>query len=653
MHRILLVGCLNLTLLSTTSFAQEFLDRDSLWTELRKSEVDTSKVLLYIQLGQQYENNNPDSALVLYEEALHLSRELNYTMGVIKYYTNATYVYNVLGRYDTALVLNLQSVEIARAFGNQERLAACLANVGSSYLNLRNYEASIDYTLQALRVYESLKMTLQLSSLASNLSVIYRETSQLDKSLEYGRRGVTYARGSESQYHLIMALNNLALVYTEMSKPDEAIVLLQESLKLSKETENVWSQITVNLNMVDAYIKLSQFDNLKPYLDEALHLSEVVDDQESIVIIMKGYSIYNLYTGAIDQAEKYGLEALRLATENKYPLHMASVLDQLSKVSLMQHDFVKSNRYAFMSDSIQNTIFNEEIVSNIQQLEAQFKSNEQLAQIRQLEEEAGRNRIFILSLVAAFIGVAAIVLLAYRTYSQKKKIHDRDSLLQQSRIEQLEKEKQLLASEAIIRGQEEERTRMAKDLHDGLGGMLSGVKFSLTNMKVNTMLDADATLVFERALDMLDHSIQELRRVAHNMMPEVLINFGLSEAVRGYCESIQQTKLLTIDFNSIGMTERVSKEVEIQSFRIIQELLNNVLRHANAQQVVVQLSKHDDQLFITVEDDGVGFDVGSMRDKNSAGLANIRNRLNLLKGTMEIDSTPDKGTSVEINIALK
>jgi signal transduction histidine kinase len=306
-----------------------------------------------------------------------------------------------------------------------------------------------------------------------------------------------------------------------------------------------------------------------------------------------------------------------------------------------------------MSDSTQSTIFNEQIASNIQNLEAQFKSSQQLAQIQQLEEQANRNRIFILSLVAAFFAVITIVVLVYRTYSQRKKILDRDSLLQQSRIEQLEKEKQLLASEAIIRGQEEERTRMAKDLHDGLGGMLSGVKFSLTNMKVNTILDADSTLVFERALDMLDHSIQELRRVAHNMMPEVLINFGLSEAVRGYCESIQQTKLITIEFNSIGMTERVSKEVEIQSFRIIQELLNNVLRHANAQQVVVQLSKHDDHLFITVEDDGKGFDVAVMSDKNSAGLANIRNRLNLLKGTMEIDSTPDKGTSVEINIALK
>ena len=121
--------------------AQDFYDRDSLWQVFKKSIPDTSRVLLYIQLGQQYENNNPDSAILLYESALHLSEDLNYIPGIIKYYTNVTYVYNLLGRYDTSLVLNLKSVEIARGFGNQERLGACLANVGTSYMTLKNYHA--------------------------------------------------------------------------------------------------------------------------------------------------------------------------------------------------------------------------------------------------------------------------------------------------------------------------------------------------------------------------------------------------------------------------------------------------------------------------------------------------------------------------------
>lgn len=637
--------------LSADSFSQEFLNRDSLWNEFKKSKADTNRVMLYIQLGQQYENNNPDSALMLYEGSLQLSRKLDYTMGVIKYYTNATYVYNILGRYDTALVLNLQSVDIARAYGNHERLAACLANVGASYINLKNYEASIEFTLQALEVYESLQFDDKLSSLTSNLCAIYREIGQLDKALEFGLQSILYARQAKSDYHLILALNNLALVYNELNKPEQAISIIKESLILSEETDNVWAQITANLNLVDAYIKLSRFGEIKPFLDEAMRFSKDVDDQESIVVALRGYSIYYLYAGLTDEAEKFGFESLRIAKENNYSFHIFKAMDQLARVALIQKDYVKGNYYSMMSDSIQNAIFNERIATNIQGLEAEFKSKQQQNQINELEEQAGQNRIYLMSLVVAFLAISTIVALAYRTNYQKKKIHERDSLLQKSRIDQLEKEKQLMASEAIIRGQEEERARMAKDLHDGLGGMLSGVKFSLTNMKTSTVLDSDSTLVFERAMDMLDHSIQELRRVAHNMMPEVLVKFGLKEAVRGFCESIQQTKLVKIDFNAIDITERFDKEVEIQSFRIIQELLNNVLRHAKATQVLVQLSLHNDQLFITVEDDGVGFDKDKLADKNSSGLANIRNRLDLLKGKMEIDSTSE-GTSVEITIAL-
>jgi signal transduction histidine kinase len=358
-----------------------------------------------------------------------------------------------------------------------------------------------------------------------------------------------------------------------------------------------------------------------------------------------------LYSGFPDQAEKFGFESLQLARKNNYPFHIFKAMDQLSKIALANKDYRLSNHYAFMSDSIQISIFNERIANNIQGLEAEFKSKQQQNQITELEEQANQNRIYLLSLVVALLAVGAIVTLALRTYYQKKKIIDRDSLLQHSRIDQLEKEKQLLASEAIIRGQEEERARMAKDLHDGLGGMLSGVKFSLTNMKTSTVLDSDSTLVFERAMDMLDHSIQELRRVAHNMMPEVLVKFGLREAVRGFCESIQQTRLVKIDFNAIEITERFQREVEIHSFRIVQDLINNVLRHAKATHVLVQLSLHNDQLFITVEDDGIGFDKNKLSDMSSAGLANIKNRLDLLNGKMEIDSSSD-GTTVEITIAI-
>src|SRR6185436_16432928 len=124
--------------------------------------------------------------------------------------------------------------------------------------------------------------------------------------------------------------------------------------------------------------------------------------------------------------------------------------------------------------------------------------------------------------------------------------------LQQQRISELEKDRQLVAVDSMLKGQEEERSRLAKDLHDALGGLLSGVKFSLSNMKDNLIITPDNMTVFERSLDMIDTSIKELRRVAHNMMPEMLVKFGLDEALKEYCNSINATKLLTVNYQSFG-----------------------------------------------------------------------------------------------------
>ena len=142
--------------------------------------------------------------------------------------------------------------------------------------------------------------------------------------------------------------------------------------------------------------------------------------------------------------------------------------------------------------------------------------------------------------------------LGYRNFRHRQQLAKQQDELQQQRIRELEKDKQLVAVDSMLKGQEEERSRLAKDLHDGLGGLLSGVKFSLSNMKDNLIVTPDNMAVFERSLDMIDTSIQELRRVAHNMMPEMLTKFGLDEALKEYCNTVNATKLLAVKYQSLG-----------------------------------------------------------------------------------------------------
>jgi signal transduction histidine kinase len=216
----------------------------------------------------------------------------------------------------------------------------------------------------------------------------------------------------------------------------------------------------------------------------------------------------------------------------------------------------------------------------------------------------------------------------------------------------LEKDKQLAAVDAMLKGQEDERNRLAKDLHDGLGGLLSGVKFSLSNMKDNLIITPENMAVFERSLDMLDTSIRELRRVAHNMMPEMLTRFGLDEALKEYCSSVNATKMVIVKYQSVGMESRFDQSAEIIIYRIIQELVNNILKHAMATEAFIQLVKENSRLNIVVEDNGKGFDTGMLETNKGAGWVNIRSRVEYLKGQLDVHSEPGKGTLVNIEFNL-
>lgn len=644
--------------MAMTLSAQDYYDRDSLWRVFEKSQLDTNRVHLYIQLGQQYETNNPDSALLLYEQALKLSQQLNYTRGIISYYTNATYVYNIQGNYDTALILNLKSVEIARAFGDPERLAACLGNVGATYISMRQHEKALEYQLQIIPLYEKLNNQIKLSTLYSNLSYTYSNIKQYKKAIEYGEMSLRIGRAIKNDYSITTTLVNLSTVYILVGEVQRAVNALDEARAIAKRTNNQYALLITSLNLGDASIKLGNFSKLETYYDEALVLAKKLGDQESVVIALRGKALDNFYKKKIGEAELFVNQSLQLAMADNMIDQIGKAYTVLADIAVLKGDFKTNNYYAIKSDSIRNLLLNESIAENIQELEAKYESEKKEQQIKDLTQAAEikdlsikQNRLFNFILVGSLIAVLAIALLTRRTLQQKKRILEKENALNQSRITELEKEKQLMASEAVIKGQDEERGRLAKDLHDGLGGLLSGVKFSLANMKSTVILDADSALVFERSLDMLDHSISELRRVAHNMMPEVLVKFGLSEALKSYCDRMRESQIFKIDFQSIGMDERLSSNTEIFVYRIVQELLNNTAKHAKATQVLVQLARQNSEVSITVEDNGIGFEKPGV-DTAGIGWANIRSRVDYLKGKLDVQSSRGQGTSVHITIPV-
>ena len=343
------------------------------------------------------------------------------------------------------------------------------------------------------------------------------------------------------------------------------------------------------------------------------------------------------------------MQSFNIAETNQFFIEKQYSMETLSRIYFALHDMETGYKYLRAADALADSILSDQIRKNTLELEAKYQSEQKELHIEKLESDKQIQQLTISrknTLNYILIGSAAalliISLLGYRNYTHKQHI-------QEQRISELETEKKLTATEAILKGEEQERTRLSKDLHDGLGGMLSGIKYSLNTMKGNLIMTPDNAQAFERSMDMLDSSIQEMRRVAHNMMPEALVKFGLDTALKDFCNDISKSGALNVSYQSIGVENlQLAQTTAISIYRIVQELVNNTLKHAAANNVVVQLSHTDGVFTVTVEDDGRGFDTALLNISKGIGWDNIKNRVEFLKGKLDVSSQANKGTSVHI-----
>lgn len=237
-----------------------------------------------------------------------------------------------------------------------------------------------------------------------------------------------------------------------------------------------------------------------------------------------------------------------------------------------------------------------------------------------------------------------------RRYRDKRLIAEQENKINKQLINELEKEKQLVATHAVLAGEENERRRLARDLHDGLGSILTGVKLKLANMKGNYILDEENRTDFGNALTMLDSAVSELRRVAHNLMPEALIKYGLKDALEDFCTNLENSNVKVI-FRFYGNFSRVDQKLETGSFRIVQELVNNALKHSGATQIIVQMVQEDSRLSLSVQDNGKGFDKNIIDKINTVGLNSIKSRVASLNDLIDIYTEEGKGTEIEVEFS--
>jgi two-component system NarL family sensor kinase len=634
------------------------LNRDSLLRLLPAAKDDTSKVLLLISTGSVYEHNQPDSALYYYKAAGDLSKKINWPVGILKYISNYTAVLNVQDKYSESLSLNLQAIDLSKKINNNLQLACAYENTAASFYGLKNFTAAVDHFLKAATLLEQINDKPRLVISYGNLAAIMTDLDEYDRSYEYGLKAIRLSRDLDDKYSLEEALINTGNTLSYLKKRDSALVLLQQAKLLAAGLNDRLTTLTADIDIADIYRGEGNYTGMKKEADECLTLSLSIGNKEGAAESYLDIGYYYFYQKEFAKAKENETVASGIALQNNLPELIQKCYLLAGDISLATGDLAEFTKFRSLKDSMQNLTINNRILRNSEELEAKYSLDKKQSeidslskekQIRELNLAARKNLNMVLA--GAVIILLLLAFLYHKNYRQRKKLLMAGAVQQQQRITRLEQEKQLSAAESILQGQDEERKRLAKDLHDGLGGILSATKYSLSNIKNSMIITEESAAAFERGMALLDKSINELRRVSHNMMPEALVKFGLDTALRDYCNSINQSGAVKLSYQSFDLTDDTVPPAKASViYRIVQELINNTMKHAGAENALVQLILKNEALSIAVEDDGKGFDPAVLHEHTGIGYSNLQNRVTYLKGTLDMQTAEGKGVSINIEI---
>jgi two-component system, NarL family, sensor kinase len=637
--------CFVILLFSNLSFSQQK-DIDSIQKILKGKLTLSERALKMKDLAMYFEIVDTTKSIKCYNDALLFAKKNNLDYETAVIYQNKSFVYASAGFYKKA-IKNLEEallfLEKVKNNKKPEIRPKIYSLLGTNYRYLNDNKKASFYYLKSIWDFENLKLYSQVVTNYANLANLYKVLNEYDKQLECGEKALLFAHKSKENRDFFIANYIKAYAYSMMNNFKEASKYSKEAKKHYDDTYFGESLIAFHLIAGSINMNLNELNEANTNFNESLKIAENKKDDFSIIQSKMQLARVLTLQKKFIEAEKMLKSAEINIKKTNVNLNKDVLFDYFSKLYEESGDFKKALQYNKIYSALKDSVSSTENKHYLSDLETKYKIEKKDKEILLLEKSQLKQRTFIYSLSAIAVGLLLLSFLLYRNYNARKKINEQE-------ITQLQQEKKIDAAQNMIQGEETERTRLARDLHDGLGGMLSGVKFQLNSMKGNVILSEENAETFTRSIAQLDNAIAEMRRVAHNMMPEALLKFGLNDTLKNYCDSIEQNSGLVVTFQSFGFQNRIDQSTEIVLYRIVQELLNNTVKHAKATQAQVQFSRIENIISLTVEDNGKGFDVKNLANKG-IGLSNIQNRVDYLNGKMDIKSD-ENGTSTHIEFEV-
>lgn len=635
---------------------------DSLRAIATRSKSDSNSVIALTHIQRYYfERGFYDSTLKYAKMALPITEMLKDKKRQARIQYNLGMTYTNLAKYDSAK----KYLDATQTFWpiihdtvlqvSSYNALAILSNYQSDYPQAIKYllESAAIIDMSKTKAIQQIKPQVY-STISSNLIA----EKQYEKGIEYSNKALRLRDyPSEPRYRVILHLDVFD-AYLQMNEAGLAKAHLDSAILFNQPLNNMVISNLVSRNEGVYYNYIKDYSQaltsyLKSYqLSETLQYdnlkSQVAGNIASIYLILHNY----------EEARKYALEANTLAKRYKQFEVVSNSYTSLKQIAIADNDYKAAIKYAELnktySDSATNEATQKETLSLESKYQNQKKENEiAVLTIANTQHELSvvkRNRLLIGGGILS--GAALLVLgLLFKNSRQRHLLAEREQTIQKEQIKFLERQQQVVSLQSMINGQETERTRIAKDLHDGLGGLFSTVKMYFSSLQ-HDIPELKGQELFKKSYALVDSASVEIRRIAHSMMPEVLMRLGLVNALKDLCDNISAGKLIKVSLEVHGIQSRFNSNTEIMLYRIIQELLNNIMKHANATEVIIQFIKEEERLSVVVEDNGQGFNTQQFDESKSAGLETVKSRVSYLNGKLSIDSEKGIGTTIMMDFLI-
>lgn len=607
---------------------------------------DTAYIFKLIPVAEAALNAGKlDSAIQLFGQVITYSTKAKYTYGLIKGWSGLALSESNAGNRTKALGYYETSIKICDTFFDKEKLLPSIYNnIAVIYHYWGNYHEAIRYYLKAIHIREkSPGANIALEKLYNNMAALLSDISQFEKTLYYLKKSEYLAQSRGNFDMLASIMQNQGTVYAEMGDTVRSKTSFQRSLKTALD-------YNIPALVHKSYINLANLSLMQNQPEQAIgYLKKAMALKGNVPVYQRGAeaaTFGNIYLRMQDEkaAAFFLKKALTIAEQYDMSRDIITAHQFLAKLYVAKGDYFLAYQHQERAWRLSDSINNKEKTEAIMGIETSYRTALKDKEIMQKELLINRQQNSIYKrnawigiTLACLFGVIIFMLILRRSYRHKQALKD-------ERMQRLIEQQELNEMKTIFDAEEKERNRIGHDLHDGIM-----IQFSVVKMNMSALLGEDGRYIakekIEPLISKLDTATQSLRKAAHFLMPDMLLENGLSEAIHYLCSSLQEDISFSIRLEQLDVIPRFNIQFELVVYRITQELLQNVIKHAQATEVYLQLSYSNGQLGIEVEDNGIGIDPDNSKEHTGMGLKSIKARVQSLNGHLYIN-TNTKGTCI-------